>query len=107
MPGYLLTSASQVSCAHRAPALPSSPAAEVTIMTQPVVTQPSPHSVAGCPNVTPAGAPLPCVTVQWITAATRVTVYGQPVLLEDSQGIAIETGMPASAVAGQARVKGM
>jgi hypothetical protein len=47
------------------------------------------------------------VTVQWSTAATRVTVNGQPVLLEDSQGIAIETSLPVSAVAGQIRVKGM
>jgi hypothetical protein len=107
MPGYLLTFGSQVSCAHGAPALSSAPAARVTVMGQPVVTQPAPHNVAGCSNVTPAGAPLPCVTVQWITAAAHVTVMGQPVLLEDSEGIAIETGTPPSAAAGQARVKGM
>ena len=103
MPGYLLTSASQVSCAHSAPALPSASVPKVTVMGQPVVIQ-APHSVAGCPNTAPAGTPLPCVTVQWTTAATRVTVMGQPVLLDDSKGIAIETGMPARAVAGQAKV---
>ena len=103
MPGYVLTSASQVKCAHSAPALASAPMAKVTIMGQPVVIM-APHSVAGCPNTTPAGSPLPCVTVQWTTAATRVTVMGQPVLLDSSTGIAIETGLPASAVAGQTKV---
>lgn len=106
MPGYVLTMGSPVLCAHGAPALPSAPAARVKLLGQPVVTQPAPHLVAGCPYVT-AGVPTPCVTVQWVTAAGRIKSMGQPVLLADSRGIATETGMPASAVAAHARVKGM
>lgn len=42
--------------------------------------------VAGCPlNV--AGAPHPCVVVEWSGGAQRVKVGGQPVLLATSVGL--------------------
>lgn len=42
--------------------------------------------VAGCPlNV--AGAPHPCVTVEWSGAAQQVAVGGRPVLLATSTGL--------------------
>lgn len=78
----------------------------VTVSGQPIVTQPSPYTIAGCPfNI--SGAPSPCITAQWVTAATRVTSNGMPVLLMDSQAICAPNGTPLMIVATQTRVTGM
>jgi hypothetical protein len=74
---------------------------------QPIVLQPAPHVVAGCPFTTPAGNPLPCVTAQWVTGATRVLSNGQPVLLMDSQAICTPTRTPLIVTMTQPRVTGM
>ena len=49
-----------------------------------MVTQPGPYTVAGCPFFV-GPSPSPCVTAQWVTAATRVLAGGAPILLQDSQ----------------------
>jgi uncharacterized Zn-binding protein involved in type VI secretion len=78
----------------------------VLVNGMPIVMQPAPYLVAGCPfNV--SGAPSPCVTAQWITAATRVTSNGMPVLLMDSQATCAPNGTPLLIVATQTRVIGM
>jgi hypothetical protein len=105
MPGFLLTASSQVICAHGGMAKPSAPVPRVTILGQPVVTQPPPYVVAGCSNLPPAGTG-PCVSVQWASGATRVTVMGQPVLLADSKGICSPPGAPVNVVPVQTRVTG-
>jgi hypothetical protein len=79
----------------------------VTVSGQPVVTQAAPHSVAGCPFTTPAGNPLPCVTAQWVTGATRILVGGVPVLLQDSQAVCVPNGTGVQVVVTQPRAKGM
>ncbi|APR86360.1 Hypothetical protein A7982_11709 [Minicystis rosea] len=107
MPGYLLASTAKVICAHGGAAQPSSVAARVTVMGQPLRVQPAPEVVSGCPHTTPAGVPQPCVTASWLSAATRITVLGQPVLLADSKAMAVETGAPASVIPGQNRVQGI
>jgi hypothetical protein len=67
--------------------------------------QPAPYTIAGCPfNV--SGSPVPCVTAQWITAATRILSNGMPVLLLDSQAICAPNGTPLMIVATQTRVIG-
>ena len=105
MPGYLLHVGATVLCAHAGQAQPTSPNPRVKVGGQPVVTQAAPYTVAGCPfNV--AGAPSPCVTAQWVTAATRVRAGGQPVLLQDSQAICAPNGTPLTIVMTQVRVKG-
>lgn len=44
------------------------------------------HTITGCPfNVN--GSPQPCVTLQWTTAATKVTIMKQPVLIKMNTGI--------------------
>jgi hypothetical protein len=62
--------------------------------------------VAGCPFVTPAGTPQPCVTAQWTTAAVRVKAGGQPVLLADSQATCAPNGTGTVVSVTQVRVKG-
>jgi len=94
-----------VLCAHAGQAQATSPNPRVRVGGQPVVTQPAPFAVAGCPfNI--AGAPSPCVTAQWVTAAVRVRAGGLPVLLQDSQSICAPNGTPLTIVMTQVRVRG-
>ncbi len=103
MPGFLLHVGATVQCAHGGQAQPTAPNPRVLVSGQPVVTQPPPYAVAGCPFVPPAGNG-PCVSAHWVTGATRVLAGGQPVLLQDSRAVCTPTGAPLIVVATQTRV---
>jgi hypothetical protein len=105
MPGLVLHVGATVLCAHAGQAQPTSPNPRVKVGGQPVVTQPAPYTVAGCPFVVGI-APSPCVTAQWVTAATRVRAGGLPVLLQDSQAVCTPNGTPLNIVMTQMRVRG-
>lgn len=96
-----------VLCAHAGQAQPTSPNTRVLVSGQPTVLMPMPYTIAGCPFTTPAGNPLPCVTAQWTTAATRITSNGMPLLLLDSQAVCVPNGTPLLITVTQARVTGM
>ena len=103
MPGFILHQGATVLCAHGGQAQPTAPNPRVTLSGQPIVLQPMPYTVAGCPfNV--SGSPSPCVTANWVTASTRVTSNGQPVLLLDSQAICAPNGTPLTIAATQTKV---
>jgi hypothetical protein len=85
--------------------MPTTPNPRVLVSGQPVSTMAAPYVVAGCAFVPPAGNG-PCVTAQWVVAATRVLVGGQPAVLLDSQAICTPTGTPLLPVAAQTRVIG-
>ena len=106
MPGFLLHLGATVLCAHAGQAMPTSPDPRVRVSGQPIVTQPAPYTVAGCP-FTVGTSPSPCVTAQWVTAAIRVKASGMPVLLQDSQAICTPNGTPLMIAATQTRVRGM
>lgn len=106
MPGPLLHVGATVTCAHMGQAQPTAVNPRVTVCGQPIVTQPAPYAVAGCPFATTAG-PMPCVTAQWVSAATRVLSNGAPVLLLDSQAICTPNGTPLLIITTQTRVTGM
>ena len=106
MPGPLLHLGATVLCAHGGQAQPTSPNPRVLVSGQPIVLQPIPYVVAGCPfNV--SGSPVPCVTATWVTGATRILSNGMPVLLMDSQAICAPNGTPLIIAATQPRVIGM
>lgn len=106
MPGPLLHVGATVQCVHGGPAQPSAPNPRVLVTGQPITTLPAPYLVSGCPfNV--SGAPVPCVTGQFMTSATRVMSNGMPVLLMDSQATCIPNGTPLIIAAAQTRVIGM
>ncbi len=106
MPGPLLHAGATVLCAHAGQAQPSSPNPRVLVSGQPIVLQPMPYVIAGCPfNV--SGSPVPCVTATWITGATRILSNGMPVLLMDSQAICSPNGTPLIIVVTQPRVIGI
>ena len=106
MPGFLLHVGATVLCSHGGQAQPTAPNSRVLVSGQPTVVQPMPYLVAGCPfNV--SGGPVPCVTAQWITAATRLTSNGLPLLLLDSQSVCVPNGTPLLIVMTQTRVTGI
>jgi hypothetical protein len=63
----------------------------------------APYVVAACPFA-PGGVPTPCVTAQWMVAATRVTSNGQPLVLIDSQAVCVPNGTPLLITSTQTRV---
>ena len=104
MPGFILHQGATVLCMHGGQAQATAPNPRVKVGGQPVVTQVAPHTVAGCPFVSGTN-PLPCVTANWITGATRVLVGGQPVLLRDSQAVCVPNGTGVNIVMTQTRVR--
>lgn len=107
MPGFLLHMGATVLCAHAGQAQPTAPNPRVMVGGQPIVTQSCTYTIAGCPFTVPPGTPMPCVTGQWVTAATRVMAGGIPVLLQDSQSICAPNGTPLSIIVTQTRVRGV
>jgi len=107
MPGFLLHVGAQVMCAHAGQAQPTVPNPRVTVNGMPTVAISSPYVVAGCAFPPPPAGNGPCVTAQFVTAATRVTSNGQPLLLLDSQAICAPTGTPLIIAVTQTRVTGM
>ena len=107
MPGFLLHLGATVLCTHGGQAQPTVPNPRVTVMGQPTVTVAGPWVIAGCALPPPPAANGPCVTLQFITAALRVTSNGQPLLLLDSQAICVPTGTPLMPPVTQTRVTGM
>jgi hypothetical protein len=106
MPGYMLHMGATVICSHGGQAMPTMPNPRVKVSSQPIVTQPTMYTVAGCPFVSGTN-PLPCVTASWTVAAVRVKAGGTPVLLQDSQAITTPNGVPLNVLVTQVRVKGM
>jgi hypothetical protein len=106
MPGFLLHQGATVLCLHAGQAQPAATFPRVKVSSQPVVTQPTIYTISGCTLPPPPGANGPCVTGQWVTAATRVRAGGIPVLLQDSQAVCTPTGTGLNVVVTQVRVRG-
>ena len=107
MPGFLLHVGATVLCSHGGQAQATMPNLRVTVMGQPTVAITSPYVVAGCALPPPIAANGPCVTAQFMTAATHITSNGQPLLLLDSQALCVPTGTPLLITLTQTRVTGM
>lgn len=107
MPGFLLHLGATVMCAHGGQATPTTPNPRLLVSGQPTVLISTPYVVAGCAMPPPAAGNGPDVTAQFITSAVRLTSNAQPLLLSDSQSIAMSTGMPLIITVTQVRVKGM
>lgn len=104
MPGYLLHMGATVLCMHAGQAQPITTNPRVTVGGQPITTQSCTYSIAGC-TLSSVPSP-PCVTAQWVVAATRVRAGGVPVLLQDSQAACVPTGTGLNILMTQMRVKG-
>jgi hypothetical protein len=91
MPGFVVDSASMVSCFHQAPAaLPPVPRVLVSLVPVATVPPAGPRiPVAGCLFQVPVPGgtkPQPCVVVEWANISMRVTVMGQPLYLQAPPG---------------------
>jgi hypothetical protein len=107
MPGYLLHMGATVICLHTGQAQPTVTNPRVKVGQQPIVTQTSTYTIAGCTLPPPIVANGPCVTATWVVAATRVMAGGVPVLLQDSQAVCAPTGTGLNIIVTQVRAKGM
>lgn len=105
MPGHLVHLGATVLCTHGGQAQPTAPSPRVRVQGQPAVVQTTPYVVAGCAFVPPTGNG-PCVSAQWIKAATRVLLGGVPAVLQDSRAVCVPTGTPLTVVTTQLRVRG-
>lgn len=77
-------------CPHGGSMTTISSNTRVLVSGQPVATMADTSTIAGCPFQIPIPAgtkPQPCVLVQWLVPAVRVTVNGQPPLLQISPGL--------------------
>ena len=109
MPGPLYHVGAVGICPHGGPINTISANVRVLVSGMPVATLADQSLVAGCAfNV--AGAPQPCVRVQWVVPALRVLVNGQPALLQTSVGLCLGPTQapqgPAVITANQPRVIG-
>lgn len=105
MPGFILHQGATVLCLHAGQAQPTVTNPRVKVSGQPIVTQTTIHTVAGCTLPPPPNGNGPCVTAQWVSAATRVKASGAPLLLQNSQAICTPSGTGLNVIATQLRVK--
>lgn len=111
MPGPVLHAGAVVMCPHGGSLNLAAPVPRVLLSGRPVAVISDPGPVAGCPFQipTPGGPkPQPCISTRWMVAATRVTVLGQPVLINPSVALCLSAeqipGGPPSVLVCQARV---
>jgi hypothetical protein len=102
MPGYLIQQGATVMCAHGGQAMATVPSPAVTLDGMPASALPDPWVVAGCPGVPPPVPP--CVTAQWAVGTTRVTSYGQPLVILGGVAVCTPGGTPLLPVVTQVRV---
>jgi hypothetical protein len=100
MAGYLLTSATQATCPHGGQVSFVPTQTRVQAGGSPVLLVSDQATIAGCPFVVGTVA-SPCLTIQWMLPATRVSVNQTPVLLSTSVGLCLN---PAAAPQGPAQL---
>ena len=106
MPGFLIQQGATVLCVHGGQAMPGAPNPAVTLDAMPSYLLPDPWTVAGCPGI-PAVPIPPCATAQWVVGTTRVTSFGQPLLVQSSEAICAPNGTPLLPLVTQMRVVAM
>lgn len=88
MPGPLAHVGAVAMCPHGGMVMQVPSAPRVFLSGMPVATMADQYVVVGCVfNV--AGAPHPCVRVQWVVPAVRVTSSVMPVILQTAVGLCL------------------
>jgi len=83
----ILTTTSTVMCPHGGMAQLVTTNTEARVDGAPLLLQTDVHPIVGC-TFTPV-AYSPCVTIRWVSAATRTAVRNVPVLLQTSIGLCL------------------
>lgn len=82
--------------------MPTVPNPAVTLDTMPSCLLSDPWTIAGCPGVPPSIPP--CATAQWTTGTTRVTSFGQPLVVQGGEATCVPTGTSLFPTVTQLRV---
>lgn len=88
MPGPIVHVGATITCGHAGMVTVAPGNPRVLVSGMPVATMADQFIVAGCP-INVAGAPHPCVRIQWLVPAVRVLVGGAPVILQTSVGLGL------------------
>ncbi|HVN62493.1 MAG TPA: hypothetical protein VMT59_14635 [Gaiellaceae bacterium] len=80
---FLLDAPTQVICPHGGQGLATPSNSKVLLGGSPALVVSDQVTIAGC-SFNISGAPSPCISVQWLAPATRVTIGGTAALLSTS-----------------------
>lgn len=107
MPGYILTTASQVMCTHGGTATLTTSNTTAKVDNMPALLENDIHMVAGCPFTIPPAKPQPCIRIEWTLGATQCKSNGMPVLIQTSIGkcISAEGATQGLAIIAQTQTK--
>lgn len=107
MPGYVLTTASQVTCMHGAKAILTTSNVMARIDNMAALLETDVHAVAGCPFTLPGPKPSPCVRIEWSAGAVMAKSNGTPLLIQTSIGkcISAEGAVQGIAIIAQTQAK--
>jgi len=86
MPGKILTTASQIKCAHGGTVTLTTSNTTLKIDGMPALLESDMHTVAGCAFTLPGPKPSPCVKIEWSLGAVMCKVNDTAVLIETSVG---------------------
>lgn len=89
-------------CVHGGQAMATVPSPAITLDGLPASVLSVPWLIAGCPGI-PPGVP-PCVMAQWVSGSTRVTSYGQPLVVQAGEAVCTPAGTPLLPIVTQLRV---
>ena len=102
MPDFLIDAGATITCPHGGTAAVAPRVTRVSLGGKPPLLVDDVATIAGCAfNV--SGAPSPCLRIQWMLPATRVSAESSPVLLSSSVGLCLNA---AGAPQGTALVTG-
>lgn len=108
--GAYLTTASTLQCPHGGTVSAVASNSKVSLGGSPIVLSSDTFTIGGCAfNV--AGAPHPCMQIQWIVTALMATADGSQPLTTDSVGLCTAADKapqgPVMIVSTQAKVSGL
>lgn len=107
MPGYILTTSSQVMCTHGGKATLTTANTQLKVDGAPALLESDIHSVAGCSFTIPPNKPQPCIKIEWAAGATMCKSNGTGVLIQSSVGkcISAEGATQGIAIIAQTQMK--
>jgi hypothetical protein len=106
MPGYVLTTTSQVKCTHGGTAILTTTNVMLKIDGAPALLETDIHPVIGCP-FTVGLKPQPCIRIEWSAGATMCKSSGTNILVQSSIGkcISAEGAIQGIAIIAQTQMK--
>lgn len=97
MPGFFLHVGGKMQCSHLAtvPIIPMQ--TRVSVSGQFVAIKTNRLLPSGCTFQVPVAKPQPCVNIRWANVSSRVTILGQPILLQSPPGRGTGNGVGETA----------